>query len=181
MKKIICIILLAIPLSAEAPLPMKALERLTATDFEQCNLCIKDMQEKSFKELNKFFKPGRAFKVTGSDFFMRTGACSKDEFLRRSYARRKFYKRDMRGRDVFYPLVTYRVHTEKKHLDGMEKKFFTDQKIKEELFGAMKKRKKVKGTLVIAPYPYGEGKAFIYFPKQNKIQVQCKVLSVDSL
>ncbi|MGL4369088.1 MAG: hypothetical protein ACRCUT_05365, partial [Spirochaetota bacterium] len=83
------------------------------------------------------------------------------------------------GGEGIMPLVTYRIHTDNDHLAGVDKNDYTSKENGRPFMKAKAKSSwRGEGSLELIKYPYGDGACFIYFSKTNKLQFQCRIISV---
>ena len=185
MKRLIFVLTLCAGISAvyamsTADALRQARKLLGDSQIEDCSICAEDLSKRSVKLLDQYFVPGMIIKVSDGTYFMKTDECENNEFVLSSQSGRETYigKNDKRGE---LPLVTYRIHTENDHLAGAKKEDYTSlQNARPFMKINSKKDWRGTGELVLILYPYGDGKCFIYFQKQRKIQFQCKVAAVQN-
>lgn len=181
MKKFFCAILLMsvfFPLAASDDLLVPALELIGRSKADGCAICANDEGKKAIGIIDRSFKPGTRIKTSGDVYIMKTAECRNNEVVLSSrQAEQKKTLSD--GTEVSLPLVTYRVHTVNDHLAGINAKDYTPDALARP-FMKINAAKKWEGELELVPYPYGDGKCFIYFSKQNILQFQCRVVSIKS-
>ena len=154
---------------AEAPavieLPKEAF--LAESALDPCSICAKQTREKAFKILNAAFKPGMILKSNNLCQFMRTDACGENELVLTCYP-------------TSLPLLTFKFHTDEKHLVGVSTTDFTKERFASEYRwaapGAL-----FEGALEIVEYRYGDGPAYNYYLVGNRIQVQCRILDLKRI
>ena len=160
---------------------LTAISLLMQSETEECGTCGNDDVKKSLKILNKNFKPGEMIPAEGGIMFVRNADCDANEFVLSNRQTREKVK-FTNGADGVLPLVTYRFHADNDHLAGIDQKNYTAAEILKLLPAAkMKKKWKGEGSAELVAYPYGDGKCFIYFPKSNKLQFQCRIISLKNV
>jgi hypothetical protein len=182
-KLFICILCAAVSsfaIAASDPL-LDALKLLAQTKTDGCGICAEKEAKKAVGILNKNFRPGMKVSVTGDTRFKVTGICDNNEFILTSVPGGTVVKQDD-GTESVLPVVTYRIHTDNDHLAGVDRKDFTAAAQSRPF---MKSKSKAswsgEGEIELIRFAYGDGDCFMYFPKSNKIQFQCRVISVKSL
>jgi hypothetical protein len=182
MKKILCALLLVsvfFPLAASDDLLVSALELIGRSKADGCAICANDEGKKAIGIIDSLYKPGTRIKTSDDSFFMKTADCRNNEVVLSS--RRAGEKKTLSdGTEITLPLVTYRIHTVNDHLAGINARDYTPDSLARP-FKKINAAKNWKGSgeLELVPYPYGDGKCFIYFSKQNILQFQCKVVSMQ--
>lgn len=169
------------PLSAGEDQFLTALTLIAQSKVEGCSICADKDGKKAVKIIDQAFIPGKTISVAGTSQFIRTAECVNNEFVLSSRPVRE-KKTLADGSEIELPLVTYRIHTDGDHLAGINRADFTGaEEAKPFAKFRYSKSWKGEGELVLVPYAYGDGKCFIYFPKHNTLQFQCKVVKVKTV
>ena len=177
----LCFMFFCVVLSAGENTLDKALMLLSQSKTDGCGICAEEEAKKAMKLLDQYFRPGQIIKTSDGNLFSKNDECGNNEFvLTGRPARSNVSLPD--GSEGIAPLVTYRIHTDNDHLSGVEKKDYTGQP---ESRPFMKVRSSSSwrgaGSFEIIKYPYGDGACYIYYPRSNKVQVQCRVIAVTAV
>ena len=159
-------------------IPRMAFKLLIDSTIDPCPICAKKVKDKAFSILNRYFKPGTLIKGNKICSFIRTNECDPNEFVLSCYKTRETYIHPKDKREKYFPLLVFKFHTVKNHLIGISKDKFTDKelarKINKSKLGSL-----FKGEIEIIKFSYGDGLSFNYFKKKNRVQVHCKILSLE--
>jgi len=158
--------------------PMHALKIIAESRTKNCSICIKDMRKQAFAIIGRHYTPEKILLMGKSNIPLKTSECKKNEFLLSSYSSRELYKKTEKYGRIYFPIITYKFHTGKKHLVGINKNDYTNYSSKQKLTKFISRNKASYNKLAvrIIPYKYGDGKTFIFFPKRNVIQIQCQIV-----
>lgn len=163
-------------------IPLMAFKILAESTVEKCPTCVYTMQKQAFKMIDAVFVPGKTI-ASGKEFtFIRNDTCEYGELLISTYKERIPISEEPGKEGPYLPLMTFNFHTGRHHLAGVKSQHFSPDTI-DTVYGEPDdgKVRHFSGKIVLIPSNYGNGKAFIYFVKTNKIQVQCLVTELKAL
>lgn len=161
--------------------PVDALELFAETKVEKCNICIKGLIRDAIEEFDDYYKKKNKFKTKKTNLIIKTKDCRKNEFTLESVKLRKTYKKDPEKGKIYLPKVSFRIHTSENNLIGINKKYYTDKKLADQLNLAKINKIYFQAEYEIIPYKYGDGKNIIYFQKEDKVQIQCRLISLKKI
>ncbi len=154
--------------------PMIPLRLLAGSLIEKCSICAESDTKKAFAMLDKEYPPAAVFASTPDCAFVKTIECGRGEFLLSCYSAREPYDGSGDGKGAF-PLLVFRFHTKSEHLVGVDPGDFTAADIALKVAEARRDRPFDASIRVIA-YRYGDGAAFNYSAKKNRLTVHCRVM-----
>lgn len=145
-----------------AGFPEEALDLLTQSTRDSCSICADRNREKAFRLLDSFYAPGTILTTGPEQTFLAAG---EEELTLSSY------RRDA-------PKLTLRFHTASEHLVGVDSTDYTG----EEWASHLKENPEANfdGMIQMIEYAYGDGPTYLYFPSENHLQLQCKVLELST-
>jgi hypothetical protein len=144
--------------------PDEALDLLMQSTRDSCSICAERNREKAFRSLSSFYPPGTLL-TTGPDQALLAAGEGTRELALSSYSRGA-------------PKLTLRFHTASEHLVGVDSTDYTG----EEWAKYLKENSEstFDGTVQLITYAYGDGEVYLYFPSENHLQLQCKVLELTA-
>ncbi|MBN1531453.1 MAG: hypothetical protein JXA20_02205 [Spirochaetes bacterium] len=188
MKKYLCItillagitLLIAQELTVEPP--YQALKLLGDSTAEGCPACAADMQKRAFKIINSQFPAGRTIEISRGITLVRSRDCADGELLLSSYLERRVLREDQDRGKVYAPLLTFFFHTSRHHLAGTGEEYRTQDDI-EKTYGGPEEHsiRYFTGRLEIIPCNYCDGTTSLFFQRQNRLQIQCRILELRSV
>lgn len=149
--------------SSTEEFPAHALYLLTKSTTDSCAVCAEKRRNEAFELLDGFYRPGSIVTNGPTAHFFRVPG-GENELALTSY-------------DRAAPKLTFRFHSSVSHLVGIAAADLTDQSVVD-LLDAASDGTKWQGTLQLAEYAYGDGATFLYFPANDHLQIQCKVLEI---
>jgi hypothetical protein len=185
MKKGLCITILlqgiTLLFAQEAPIepPYQALKLLGDSTAEECPACVSDMQKRAFKIIDAQFTAGKTVETSPGLTLVRNRECEDGELVLSSYQERRLIKEDQKKGKIYAPLLTFYFHTSRHHLAGTGPERLTGDDV-DSIYGGQGELSTMHftGKLVIVPCNYCDGKTFLYFQRQNRIQIQCRVVEL---
>jgi len=156
--------------------PPDVFRLMVEASAEPCSICAQQKLKKAYKGLNTVFAPGNAIDFDGACRLMKTGsgldlkpACYPSGTLVRSLKEGEIP-----------PEIVFEFYTDEKQLVGISGNELTKDKIAEQY------RKAEPGTIFegrikLVPYKYGDGPAYNYFPKTNRLVFHCLVLDLRTI
>lgn len=146
-------------------LPIEAFNFLAASAVDSCAVCARELRDDAFSILDHAFRPGRIVRSDGPRSFLR-GASGANEIILSSW----------QGED---PRLTFRFHTIGDHLIGIAETELTDETIADRC-RSLPEGASFDGVIEIVPFAYGDGAAYLYSPASRHLQVQCRIVAIDS-
>jgi hypothetical protein len=151
---------------ASEDFPEEVTQLLTAAEADSCGVCIREKRADAFALADEWFAPGTRVQSTaqtgwhvlpGGDHELYFGA--PDERL---------------------PTLSFRFHTESEHLIGIQPDQYTDEDLARRIL-ARPPGESGTETLEVIPFAYGDGASFLFDEEQNRLQIQCQVLTEDPI
>ncbi len=162
--------------------PYQGLKLLGDSTALECPVCVTDMQKRAFRIIDQALPSGKEIETSPGFTLVRNGSCKDGELLMSSYLERKTVGEDPQKGRILAPLFVFYFHTKRHHLVGIKSEDMTGENADTQYGGAADGITRMfTGRLVLIPYGYGDGATFIYFQKENKIQVQCRILDLKRI
>lgn len=157
--------------------PIMALKLFADARIDKCPICAENLLKKGISLFSREFPPGRKFAAGTSCGFEVLGDEKRNELVLSCMKKRAFYKKDEGGNELFFPLIVFRYHTEGQQMVGIDRAYLTSRENREII---LKKERNsgFRGSILIVPYRYGDGRTFIFEKKENRLVVHCKILEV---
>ncbi|RPI95978.1 MAG: hypothetical protein EHM32_04350 [Spirochaetales bacterium] len=156
--------------------PMIPFRLLAGSRIEECTICAEKDMKKAFAMLGKEYPPAAVFSSTPDCGFIKTAECGNGEFVLSCCSAREPYE-GPGGKKVVFPLLVFRFHSESEHLVGVAPGDFTALDIASKV-ASVKPGRLFDATIGVVPYRYGDGAAFNFSAKDNRLTVHCRVLKV---
>jgi hypothetical protein len=140
--------------------PQDALYLLYKSRDEKCPVCQAGMRKKAFAELSRAFFPGK--RISGRFLVQRD-----EDNVRFLYGR-------------FPSWVTLRFHFKGRRWVGIADKDLSDPglgaKVLSEPDGTW-----FTGSVVLVPYPYGDGPTFDWMPRSGMLEIHCRLEKMEPI
>ncbi len=144
-------------------LPARVSELLNKNLTDSCSVCVEERRRQAFEELDAQYRPGSLWTNPVERPLVRAAGTECELTL------------DSSGADE--PTLAFRFHTAASHLIGVAEADFTDDDIATQ-FQSIPAGARVRATLEIIAYAYGDGAAFLYSPATHGLQMQCRLLEI---
>lgn len=155
-------------------IPLQELRLIAESLLDRCPICAEQSRKKAFGMLDKSYPPQTGIASTPECAFIKTAECGKGEFVLSCYSAREPYE-GPGGKKSAFPLLVFRFHTESDHLVGVAPGDFTAPDIASKV-GAVRPGRPFDASIGVVAYRYGDGAAFNYSPKENRLTVHCRVI-----
>ncbi len=152
------------PARSPSRLPDDAFALLAESAAESCAVCARDLKREAFAVLEETLVPGVRLGTDSTAHFTRA-AKSEDEL--------EFVPSPDGG-----TRLSLRFHTGPDHLVGIAERDYTEPRLAARVASAPAGTL-FRGTVEIVPFAYGDGAAWLYFEKENHVQVQCRIIEIE--
>jgi hypothetical protein len=158
-----------------------ALTLLAESGVDPCPICGKETRNKAFRMLNAELMPGRVVKTSaGCLLVSATTSSNESELAPSCYRARAPVKKKEGEGEASLPRVTFRFHTDVRHLVGVAPADFTVEDVVAD-YRSAPAGMRFSGVLEIVEFKYGDGPTYNYYPNGNQLQIHCRVFSLTPM
>lgn len=159
-------------------LPEDALGLIAQTTTDPCPICVEQKLNEAFAVMAARLQPGMALETRGDCRLRKADPGEGFELVPTCYPSEALARSTGDGRRL--PDVAFVFYPSGRRMVGVSDSDVTDERIAD-AYRAAPPGAVFEGRVKLIPYRYGDGPAFTYFPRTNRVRIHCVVLELRPL